>query len=642
MALPPGTRPRAPQGSRTARGPSGGGQASARPLRRSRATPRLRVPFLLLLGAAAVAVTIWAVPDGRFVVESWVAARFAGPKRRMDPLAEYVRPATVKAAAPAVFLPDSARPPAPREIANGLDILEDLVFTPDGRCLLTAGYGDFSVRLWDVEAGAEVQGLRTHCRPSSLLVHSARGVLVADVYGFLRAYPVHSSARLGWARLTALEGRLGSDVAMSPDGRLLATPIVGSYAAGGESSDLVLLRSADLSVLRQLKLPEALRRPAFSATGRLLAVGSTANTFTVWDLATGEAWLQMVPRVGARSDVASVAFSPDERLLATGHMDSSITIWDVASRRERQNFFVDQSSTWKVAFSPAGDVLATAQQDGTIRLWDPETAKPRATLRGHTKNVREIAFAPDGRRLASYGEDGRILVWESGGDAAVTAKAAAPDPSVAPSASLTSADVLRLFAKIDALPAIPDEQRQRLRQAFDRLPAMQEEERAAFVASLLLLASADELARGLGQVLGAGGGAFQASPQDAELLRWNLEQLPEAAPLVAGIEAVRSGDAARLPAVFARSAVATLEQRGWESVASGLKRLWGEALGGSGPSELHVSFLGTKERGVLHVAHPTHGLPRAGVSGSVDMLEVPVVFEEAAWKIADPPTLPEP
>jgi len=595
---------------------------------------------VLLLGVAAVAVTIWLVPEARFAFESRIAARFAAPKRRLEPLAEYVRPITAAAAAPAVFLPDPAQPPAPREIANGLDTIEDLVFTPDGRRLVTAGYGDFSVRLWDVETGAEVQGLRTHRRPSSVLVHGGGGVLVADVYGFLRAYPVHSSARLGWARLTALEGRLGSDVAMSPDGRLLATPIVRSYAAGGESSDLILLRADDLSVLRQIKIPEALRRPAFSATGRLLAVGSTANTFTVWDLTTGEAWLQMVPRVAPRSDVGSVAFSPDERLLATGHMDSSITIWEVASRRERQNFFVSQSSAWKVAFSPAGDVLATAHQDGTIRLWDPETAKPRATLRGHSKNVREIAFAPDGRRLASYGEDGRILVWESGGAGA--SKAAAPDPSVAPSASLTSADILRLFARIDAMPAIPEEQRQRLRQAFDRLPAMREEERAAFVASLLLLASADELARELGQVLGAGGGASEPSPQDAELLRWNLEQVPEAAPLVAGIEAVRSGDAARLPTVFARTAAEALKPRGWDSVASGLKRLWGEALGGSGPSDLHVSFLGTKERGVLHVAHPTHGLPRAGVSGSVDILEVPVVFEGAAWKIADPPSLPEP
>jgi len=587
-------------------------------------------------------VTIWAVPDARFALESRIAARFAAPKRRMDPLAEYARPATVKAAAPAMFLPDPAQPPAPREIANGLDILEDLAFTLDGRHLLTAGYGDFSVRLWDVETGAEVQGLRTHRRPSSVLVHGGGGVLVTDVYGFLRAYPVHSSGRLGWARLTALEGRLGSDVAMSPDGRLLATPIVSSYEAGAESSDLVLLRSADLSVLRQLKIPEALRRPAFSATGRLLAVGSTTNTFTVWDLTTGEAWLQRVPRVSARSDVGSVAFSPDERLLATGHNDSSITIWDVASRRERQNFFVDQASTWKVAFSPAGDVLATAQQDGTIRLWDPETAKPRATLRGHTKNVREIAFSPDGRRLASYGEDGRILVWESGGDAASAASAAAPEPGVAPSASMTSADILRLFAKVDAMPGFPEEERQRLRQAFDRLPEMKEEERAAFVAALLLLASADELARGLGQAFGAGGGALEASPQDAELLRWNLEQVPEAAPLVAGIEAVRSGDAARLPTIFSRTAAEALGQRGWESVASGLKGLWGETLGGSGPSDLHVSFLGTAERGVLHVAHPTHGLPRAGVAGVVDMLEVPVAFEDGAWKIADPPALPEP
>jgi len=615
------------------------------PKRRSRATPKLRVAALLLLGVAAVAVTFWAVPDARVALQSRIASRFAASDRRMEPLAEYVLPAEAAGAVPRppAFLADPARPPVHREIANGLDVVEDLAFTRDGRRLVTAGYGDFSVRLWDLETGAEVQGLRTHRRPSAVLVQPVDGsVLVADVYGFLRSYPVHTTAQLGWSRLAALEGRMGNELAISPDGRLLATSIVGSYAPDAAASDLVLLRSADLSMLRQVKIREALRRPTFSATGRLLAAGSTANTFTVWDLTTGEAWLQVVPRVDARSDVSSVAFSPDERLLATGHMDSSITIWDVANRRERQNFFVAQSSTWKVAFSPAGDVLATAEQDGTIRLWDPETAKPRAILRGHSKNVREIAFAPDGRRLVSCGEDGRILLWESETDAPAASKPAEAEPSVAPNASLTSADILRLFAKIDAMPAIPEEQRQRLRQAFDRLPSMNEEEKAAFAASLLLLTSADELAGRLQQVFAAGSGNAELSPQNAELLRWNLEQLPEAAPLVAGIETVQRGDATQLPAVFARTAAEALAQRGWEQVVPRLRQLWSEALGGSGPSALHVSFLGTKERGVLHVAYPTRNLSRAAVPGSPDMLEVPVVFEDAAWKIAAPPALPEP
>jgi len=611
-------------------------------MKRSKDGQGFRIALLLVLGAAALGVTFWALPYARRSLEPRMAPHPAGRERRMQPLPA---PPPVALASPSPapprFLQDPAQLPVQREIANGLDVVEDLAFSADGKRLFSAGYGDFSVRVWDASTGSEVQGLRTQRRPMWILLRSDGSVLVGDVYSFLGAYPIHSTGRLGWARLTALEGLLGRDAAISADGRLVASSVVASYGAGEESSTLVLLNAADLSLLRKLTIRgEALRRPAFSPTGRLLVAGSTANTFTLWDLASGEAWVQVVQRVGPRSDIGSVAFSPDERLLATGHMDSSITIWDVVERRQRHNFYVPQASTWEVAFSPAGDVLATAQQDGTIRLWDPATAQPRGVLRGHGKNVREIAFSPDGRRLASYGEDGRILLWETPEPIGASPAAGTPSEAPSPPESMAMPEILKLFAKVQAMEGLSAEQRALLRRELDRFPAMSEDERARFAASLILLASADTMAAQMRQAFLASG-AGDPSHSQAEWTRFNLDQVPEAAPLVTGIEAARREDVAMLRTVFARSAAERLEKRGWAEALAKMRELWLDLLGGLGPSELHVAYLGTRERGQLQVSHPTRELSRAPIPGSVDLLEVPVVLEDGAWKIAAAPRVSE-
>ncbi|MGH7818389.1 MAG: hypothetical protein ACREQ9_01325, partial [Candidatus Binatia bacterium] len=126
-----------------------------------------------------------------------------------------------------------------------------------------------------------------------------------------------------------------------------------------------------------------------------------------------------------------------------------------------------------------------------------------------------------------------------------------------------------------------------------------------------------------------------------EWTRFNLGRVPEAAPLVAGIDAARSADGARLRTVFSRSAADKLEKRGSAEATAGMRRLWLDALGGSAPSGLHVAYLGTGTSGVLRVSHPTRELSRAPVPGSVDLLEVPVVFEDGAWKIAAAPRVSE-
>ena len=619
--------------------PSTGGAPRAQPARAPAGwRTRPRIVALLACGALAVSAA-WLTrerwrPALRSLVSPGETARMAsGPS--FDPLPlPLTKPTPSRAEAPppvSQTAPQSRPLPVAREIASGLQDVHDLAFSPDERFIITAGYGDNSVRVFDLAGAGEVQGIRTHRRPTAIVVEPGTGrVLVADVYGFLRVH-LWRAGRLSWSRIHAREGTLGREIAISPDGGLLATTPWEST----ERSDLVLLATRDFSVLRRTGVQEALRRPAFSPSGRHLAAGSAGNSFMVWDLSTGLGTRYQVPRVDPKSDVGSVAFSPDDRLLATGHMDSSITVWDLERGRLLHNFYVPQAATWCVAFDPTGGVLATAQADGTIHLWDPGTARSLGVLRGHKGGVTDIRFDRSGSRMASVSEDDRLLVWERPVSAAAPA-AAAPPAASAPATSpeqMTTADILPLLAKVRGMESIPQAQRKALGEAADRLDTMSEEQRVAFVAALVLIASTDELQAALQHAMFSwdpGGPAVEDS--DQESLAWNLGYLPEAEPLASGLRALDADDVRRFREIFSRRAAQGYESD-WEGAFRFYQSRWREALHGAGLRQIHVGFLGSADTGTLLIPEPVHPLPREAVEGSVPFAEVPVVLEEGRWKI---------
>jgi|GEM_PF-1412569 len=303
------------------------------------------------------------------------------------------------------FMKDPAQPPRAYKILTGHQgDISCLAFTPDSRYLVSVGYGDYSLRVWDTVTAQEVSKETTPNRVRGLaMAPDGRSVLTADAYNAIILWPLESGI-IGSSRVLCRNA--GDKLAVSPEGKSIVTT--------GWDKPLQLWNFNDGSLIKELTSDTNLRALTFSKSGKWLANGSKGNTYTLWDTKKWKRNDYKISKVSANSDVCSIDISRDDRYLATGHMDSSIVIFDLEEREELHNYYVPNASTWDVKFTPDCKYLATAQQNKTIYLWDVQTAASVAKLKKHKEAVTCLAFSPDGAILASAGEDRKIILWRSG------------------------------------------------------------------------------------------------------------------------------------------------------------------------------------------------------------------------------------
>ncbi|MBW3543652.1 MAG: WD40 repeat domain-containing protein, partial [Planctomycetes bacterium] len=257
------------------------------------------------------------------------------------------------------------------------------------------------------------------------------------------------------------------DVAVSPDGRLLATTGFdnavrvwdartgeergrftghesavfalaiapdGRRAASGDFDGKVFVW--DLETQKTLQALAGHDGPVTSAAfsppdGRWLITGGDDDVVRQWDLlhASGtELWAH-------RTNVHRVAFSPDGKLVAStsgdgvlkvgppipgaepaDYLPNAVEVYGVAFGRDLVvPVVVSHRPTpdlYGVAFSRDGSLVVAGRLDGTVQMWDTATRRPLVRLAGHTNKVQGVAFSPDDNRLVTADEDGVAIVWK--------------------------------------------------------------------------------------------------------------------------------------------------------------------------------------------------------------------------------------
>jgi WD40 repeat protein len=222
--------------------------------------------------------------------------------------------------------------------------------------------------------------------------------------GYVRVWDVRTGRLLRSARVT--QGTV-SDVAVSPDGRLLA-----SCTDSGEGS-LVQLR--DARTLRPRRTfgaqEDGVFEVVFSPDGRLLASGGRDHVVRLWDVRTG----RLVRSLTGHDDaVTALAFTPDGRKLASASAehDSTVRVWDVRTGESLHTLAAHGDWVTSVAFAPGGATLASGGRDHKLIIWDAETGRKVRELR-QPEMVYEIEFSPDGRVLAEAGGGGIVRIHDA-------------------------------------------------------------------------------------------------------------------------------------------------------------------------------------------------------------------------------------
>jgi DNA-binding beta-propeller fold protein YncE len=195
--------------------------------------------------------------------------------------------------------------------------LGGVAFSPDGT-LLAVGEGNWHAAVWDIATGRLALNLRvasgiegvTFSRDGTLLAAAGRPAFVWDVATGKRIATLYDPG--------SLTGDGLSDVALSPDGKLLA--------AADTNGNGYLWDIATRAIIATLTAPgqhSSLNGIAYSPDGTLVATADRGHVY-LWDAATGK--LAGTFRDPTYGQVAGVAFSPDGRVLAAADSNGAIYV----------------------------------------------------------------------------------------------------------------------------------------------------------------------------------------------------------------------------------------------------------------------------------------------------------------------------
>ncbi len=284
---------------------------------------------------------------------------------------------------------------------NTLDnTLTCVAVSPDGR-LIAAGSAAGGIHVFDGEG----KPLRSfHARPGAL----RQIVFTPDGSGLLTAGDDQTLARWrtsDWQQLVRKAGHLPGvyDVAFSPDSA--------TFVTGGIRYGLVdFWRTADAALLAHQEAHDGLgvNAVAYAPNGAFLVTGGEDNFVRLWS-AAGEAQRTLA---GHSEYVTGVAVSPDSATIASASYDKTIRLWRAADGKTVRALKGHTSWVNSVAFSPDGAHLLSAGYDRTARLWNAATGEQVAVVGEYDTDATTVAYSPDGATLAvglSAGGEVRLL-----------------------------------------------------------------------------------------------------------------------------------------------------------------------------------------------------------------------------------------
>ncbi len=282
--------------------------------------------------------------------------------------------------------------------------IRQVVWSPDGTYLATTTHshqtvflyritGRDHVQQWLTGHGNELKSVAAHPRREEFATYGVRELITWD-----------TSARQPSPRRLGSEPSMGTAVAYSPDGSLLATA---SWTTSGVRR--ILIRDAGSGeIRRKITGPSVPFALVFDPTGRRLASGDLDGNLIVWDLATG----RPLQRFDPGSETHAIAFLDGGRSLAANGK-GGILIYDLQSGEIARRAIIP-GGVGKFATDPTRNRLVAAIPGGAIvSITLPGLTPGHRLDNAHKGHIEALALSPDGRLLATGAEDHRLVLRRS-------------------------------------------------------------------------------------------------------------------------------------------------------------------------------------------------------------------------------------
>jgi WD40 repeat protein len=238
------------------------------------------------------------------------------------------------------------------ELSGHTTSVNGFAFTPDGDRVVTVS-SDGTIRVWDLASRRGRTTIRGHAKGAVAVDVAADGAIVTGGYdGTVRRWSSEGDelARLkigAWAVAVAAHPSDGS-IATSP-----AEPQVHVLDATG-------------ATIRTLAARDVVSSLRWSPDGASLVAG-TCRGVEVWAADTWER-VRTIPLADGDASVVPVAPSPDGALLAVGWAHH-VGVWRADADEAAVTVDGLPKGVYCVAFSPDASMLAACAADGVVRVW---------------------------------------------------------------------------------------------------------------------------------------------------------------------------------------------------------------------------------------------------------------------------------
>jgi WD40 repeat protein len=268
---------------------------------------------------------------------------------------------------------------------------------------VVSGGDDKAVMIWNAADGKLVQKIEGHDGPVTGVAVNADATRLVSCSAdkTAKVWTLAAGAKPGEGKGMLLKlPAAASGVALSPDGRRVATTV-----AGEKSSNVHVFDAASgKELLVCTEHAGAIRALGFLADNRTLVSAGADKSVRLSDMNV------LTTFDGHTGGVTAMAFHANGTQAVSGGADKTVKLWDLTKGAVVKTFGPLPEAPRAVAFNRAGTQLGAAAGKN-VTVWTIADGKEVRKLE-YPAEVAGLSFSADGTRLATGAADSEVRVWD--------------------------------------------------------------------------------------------------------------------------------------------------------------------------------------------------------------------------------------